>query len=64
MNALERRRIIKGQVVDVAVAKVAINSSRRDRADAIKKLRKEIAASRFISAVQSESVSLPRQAAV
>ena len=64
MNALERRRIVKGQVVDVAVAKVAINRSRRDRADAIKKLRKEIAASRFISAVQSESVSLPRQAAV
>jgi len=64
MNALERRRIIKGQVVDVAVAKVAINRSRRERADAVKKLRKEIAASRFISAVQSESMSLPRQAAV
>ena len=64
MNALERRRIVKGQVVDVAIAKVAINKSRRERADAVKKLRKEIAASRFISAVQSESMSLPRQAAV
>ena len=64
MNALERRRIVKGQVVDVAIAKVAINKSRRERADAVKKLRKEIAASRFISAIRSESVSLPRQAAV
>ena len=31
MNALERRRIVKGQVVDVAIAKVAINKSRRER---------------------------------
>lgn len=63
MNALDRRRIAKNQVVDVAIAKVAINRSRRQRAEAAKKLRKEAAANHFASVLQSETISYPRQAA-
>ena len=64
MNALERRRIAKSHVIDVAVAKVAINKSGRQRAEAAqKKLRKEVAANHFASVVQSETISYPRQAA-
>ena len=63
MNALERRRIAKSHVIDVAVAKVAINKSGRQRAEAAQKLRKEVAANHFASVVQSETISYPRQAA-
>ena len=61
MNALERRRIVKGNVIDVSIAKVAINRSRRQRSDAAKKLRKAMAASHFASVVSAETVSYPRQ---
>ncbi len=62
MNALERRRIAKGNVIDVSIAKAAVIRSRRQRLDATKKLRKAMAASDFASAVKTETVSYPRHA--
>lgn len=63
MNTLERRQIVKSHVIDASIAKTAINKSRRERAEAARKLRKAMAASRF-EAVKSDTVSYPRQAAV
>lgn len=62
MNTLERRQIVRSQVIDVSIAKAAINKSRRQRADAAKKLRKAMAATHFASAGRSETVSYPRHA--
>ena len=59
MNTLERRQIVRGQVVDLMVAKTAINKSRRERADAAKKLRKALAASRYAK-LRVDTVSYPR----
>ena len=50
MNTLERRQIVRGQVIDLVVAKTAVTKSRRERADAAKKLRKALAASRYAQA--------------
>ena len=50
----------RGQVIDVVVAKTAINKSRRQRADAAKKLRKALAASRYAQA--DESIRFPIRA--
>ena len=61
MNTFERRRLIKGRVIDVNVAKAAVHESRRQRAEAAKKLRKALAAKQAAS-FQSETVSYPRQA--
>jgi hypothetical protein len=47
MTTLERRRLVKAQVIDVKVAKAAVNASRRQRAEAVKVLRKDMAAQRF-----------------
>ena len=47
MNALERRRLVKAQVIDVKVAKTAVNASKRQRAEAAKVLRKDMAAQLF-----------------
>ena len=44
MNTFERRRLIKGRVIDVTVAKAGVHESRRERAEAAKKLRKALAA--------------------
>jgi hypothetical protein len=57
MNTLERRQIVRGQVIDVVVAKAAINKSRRERSEAAKKLRKAMAASR--SSLKQETISYP-----
>ena len=57
MNTLERRQIVRGQVIDVSVAKAAVNKSRRERAEAAKKLRKAMAASRF--AMRSSPIRFP-----
>jgi hypothetical protein len=59
VNTLERRQIVRGQVIDLAVAKTAINKSRREGADAAKKLRKALAASRYAK-LRVETVSYPR----
>ncbi len=61
MNTFERRRLIKGRVIDVTVAKAGVHESRRERAEAAKKLRKALAAKQSTS-VQAETVSYPRQA--
>jgi hypothetical protein len=47
MNSLERRRLVKGQVIDVKVAKAAVCASKRQRAEAAKSLRKAMAAQHF-----------------
>jgi hypothetical protein len=62
MNTFERRRLIKGRVIDVTVAKTAVHESRRQRTEAAKKLRKALAAKQAASA-QVETISYPRQAA-
>jgi hypothetical protein len=59
MNTLERRQIVRGQVIDLAVAKTAVNKSRRERADAAKKLRKALAASRYAK-LRGETITYPR----
>lgn len=59
MNTLERRQIARGQVIDMSVAKTAINKSRRERADAAKKLRKALAASRYAK-LRVDTISYPR----
>jgi hypothetical protein len=59
MNTLERRRLVRGQVIDVAIAKTAVNKSRLQRAEAGKSLRKQMAASRAAS-LQAETVSYPQ----
>ena len=47
MNTLERRRLVKAQVIDVKVAKAAVNASKRQRTEAIKSIRKDMAARNF-----------------
>jgi hypothetical protein len=59
MNTLERRQIARGQIIDLAVAKTSINKSRRESADAAKKLRKALAASRYAK-LRVEMISYPR----
>ena len=59
MNTLERRQIVQGQVIDWSVAKTAVNKSRRERADAAKKLRKALAASRYAK-LRVDTISYPR----
>ena len=59
MNTLERRQIVRGQIIDLAVAKTEINKSRRERADAAKKLRKALAASRYAK-LRVDTISHPR----
>jgi hypothetical protein len=61
MNTLERRQIVKANVIDVVVAKVAINESRRQRAEAARRLRKSLAAARY-AAHKADTVSYPRHA--
>jgi hypothetical protein len=60
MNTFERRRLVKGRVIDVSVAKAAVHDSRRQRAEEAKKLRKALAAKQ--SAAKVETISYPRQA--
>lgn len=62
MNTLERRRMIRDQLVDVAVAKAAVSESRRQRSDATKKLRKAMAAGHMATIIKSEVISYPRHA--
>ena len=61
MNTLQRREIVKSNIIDVAIAKAAIGQSRRERKEAAKKLRKAMAASRYASR-HADTVSYPRQA--
>ncbi len=47
MNTQERRRFVRAQIIDVAVAKAAINKSRRERAGAARDLHKAMTKSQF-----------------
>lgn len=60
MNTLERRRMIKEQLVDVSIAKAAVNQSRRQRSEAAKKLRKTMVAGHVATIIKSEVISYPR----
>jgi hypothetical protein len=62
MNTLDRRQLVRGHVIDASVAKAAVHASRRERAEAAKKLRKAMAAQRFDTR-QTDTISYPRQAA-
>ena len=59
MNTLERRKLVRAHVIDVAIAKAAINKSRRQRAAATKSLVKELSASRAASR-SAETISYPQ----
>jgi hypothetical protein len=59
MNTQERRQLVRGQVVDAAVAKAAINKSRRERAKAAKDLGKALAQSQYASR-RTDSISYPQ----
>ena len=59
MNTQERRKFVRAQIIDVIVAKAAINKSRRERAAAAKDLRKALAKSQF-ALRNVESVSHPQ----
>lgn len=61
MNTLDRRQLVRGHVIDVSVAKTAVHASRRERAEAAKKLRKAMAAQRFDTR-QIDTIAYPRQA--
>jgi hypothetical protein len=61
MNTLERRQIVKSHVIDVSIAKAAINQSRRERDEATRKLRKAMAANRFASR-KPDTISYPHHA--
>lgn len=59
MNTQERRRFVRAQVIDVGVAKAAINKSRRDRAAAAKDLGKALTKTQFAHR-ELDSVSYPQ----
>jgi hypothetical protein len=59
MNTLERRRLIRGQVIDAAIAKASINKSRRQRAEAAKSLRKQMAAVSRHAVIAADTISHP-----
>lgn len=60
MNTLERRRMIKERMVDVAVAKTEMNASRRRRREAARRLQKSMVASRF-AARPVDTISYPQR---
>ena len=60
MNIIERRQIIKGRVIDMAVAKAELSRSKRERAEAARVLRKALVRARAAS-VPPETVSYPRR---
>lgn len=59
MNTLERRRLVKSKIIDAKVAKAAVSESRRQRTEAAKALRKDLAAHHYANAKRdSASYSL------
>jgi len=46
MNTFERRQIARDQLIDAVIAKAGIYKSRRERAEATRKLRKAMESSR------------------
>ena len=62
MNNMERRQLVKANVIDAAVARTAVNESRRHRKEAAERLRKDMAAKSFDSR-SIDTVSYPFQEA-
>ena len=62
MNTFERRQVARTQIVDVSIAKTGISKSRRQRAEAARKLRKAMAASYLASTIKTETISYPPHA--
>jgi len=60
MNTLERRRMIKERMVDVAVAKTEMNESRRRQREAARRLQKSMVANRY-AARSVDTISYPQQ---
>jgi len=58
MNTLQRRQIAKGQLIDASIAKAAIHKSHREQAEAVKNLRKAMAAGYFAS--NADTISYPK----
>ncbi len=56
MKTSDRRQLVKANVIDASIARVAINASRRERAIAAERLRKDLAAKNF-AARSIETVS-------
>lgn len=59
MNTQERRKFVRAQIIDVNVAKAAINKSRRERAAAAQDLRKAMTSNQLVHR-KLESVSHPQ----
>jgi hypothetical protein len=59
MNTQERRKFVRAQIVDVNVAKAAINKSRRQRAAATRDLHKAMTNHQFAQR-KLDSVSYPQ----
>jgi|HigsolmetaAR202D_1030399.scaffolds.fasta_scaffold00387_28 hypothetical protein len=59
MNTLERRRLVRDRVIDAAVAKAAVNESRRQRVAAAKDLHKAMTKNQFAHR-KLDSVSYPQ----
>ena len=47
MNIQERRQFVRANVIDASVARTAVNESKRQRAEASTRLRKDMAAKHF-----------------
>ena len=61
MNTLQRRQIAKGRVIDLCVAKTAIQRSQRQKTETVKSLRAAMQAKYFASKV--DTVSYPQHGA-
>jgi hypothetical protein len=59
MNTQERRQLVRAQVIDSAIAKAAINKSRRERAKATKDLRRALAQTQFATR-RADAISYPQ----
>jgi len=58
MNNMERRQLVKANVIDASIARTAVNESRRQRKEAAERLRKDMAAKNF-AARSIDTVSYP-----
>jgi hypothetical protein len=56
MKSLERRQLVRANVIDASIARAAVNKSRRERAEAAERLRKDFAAKKFATR-SSETIS-------
>ena len=57
MNTLQRRQLAKDQIIDISIVKAAIHKSQREQAEAVKSLKKAMAAGRFAS--NADTIAYP-----